>query len=139
MITTSQNKIDHEWAQHTFNLGLHATYNQQNFSRQGGHNYTSTSHINGLYTNLHNHTTFKNNTLINDNQNSDQFPVYVRFHPNNIITKWKSSPTDNPHITSPNQPPKTPNNVLRRKQARNRQPYKHSTPQATHPQQKENA
>lgn len=83
------------------NLGLHVIPNQESISRQGDHNSTSTNLIDGFYTNLHNHTLLTSNTLINQNQNSDHYPVYLQLAPNNILIKSKRLPPNHPRITYP--------------------------------------
>lgn len=56
-------------AQHMQNLlTLHPIYNTETFSWQGGHNHTSSSLIDGLFTNLPHHTQMICKTLLNYNQ-----------------------------------------------------------------------
>jgi hypothetical protein len=59
---------DYEWAHFTSTLGLYPINNLEQLTRQGGHNYTSTSHIDGFYSNK---TNLQSHTLLNLNQNSD--------------------------------------------------------------------
>ena len=44
-LITPPNQDDYEWARFTHNNGLTVVNNPTSFTRQGGHNYTSTSHI----------------------------------------------------------------------------------------------
>ena len=76
-IPSPPNQNSHEWTHFTNNIGLNAINNHNSFTRQGGYNYTSTSHIDGFYSNLPNHNTLKCHTITNVNQNSDHYPVHT--------------------------------------------------------------
>ena len=98
------NQNDLEWAHFTNNIGLITINNQHNHTRQGGLNYTSTSHIDGFYSNLPNHNHLTCYTLDNLNQNSDHYPVQLNLHPNSIVIKEPHPHTSNPRITYPIHP-----------------------------------
>ena len=74
------------------------------FTRQGGHNYTSTSHIDGFYTNIPNTTNLQSHTLTNLNQNSDHSPVLLQLAPNTVVIKEITTPITTPRITYPIPP-----------------------------------
>ena len=95
-ITSLPNTNDYEWARFTQNIGLHIIHNPTSYTRQGGHNYTLTSHIDGFYTNIPNHHTLLSHTLINLDQNSDHYPVQLQLAPNSVIIKTKLTPNSNP-------------------------------------------
>ena len=95
-ITSPPNPHDHEWAHFTQRLGLKTINNQDIYTRQGGHNYTATSHIDGFYSNLPNHASLQSHTLTNLNQNSDHYPVHLQLAPNTIIIKTKTTPNTRP-------------------------------------------
>ena len=99
--TTPPNTDDQEWASFIQNIGLKAVHNPENFTRKGGHNYTSTSHIDGFYTNDPNITNLHSHTLTNLNQNSDHYPVQLQLAPNTIVIKEITTPTSTPRITYP--------------------------------------
>ena len=81
------NPIDYEWAHFINTIGLNTVNNNNNFTRQGGHNYTSTSHIDGFYSNHHNLNQLQSHTITNLNQNSDHYLVQLQLQPNSIIIK----------------------------------------------------
>ena len=100
-ITSPPNKDDYEWAHFTSTLGLQPINNLEQFTRQGGHNYTSTSHIDGFYSNKN---TLQSYTITNFNQNSDHYPVQLQLPTNSIVLKEiKTTPT-NPRIIYPIPP-----------------------------------
>ena len=103
-ITTPPNLADQEWASFTHNNGLQAIKNPIGFTRQGGHNYTSTSHIDGFYTNTPNAANLQSQTLTNLNQNSDHYPVMLQLDPNTVVIKETTTPTNTPRITYPIPP-----------------------------------
>ena len=103
-IISPPNPQDHEWAHFTQRLGLNTIDNHDIYTRQGGHNYTATSHIDGFYCNLPNHATLQSRTITNLNQNSDHYPVQLQLAPNTIIIKTKPTPNTNPRITYPISP-----------------------------------
>ena len=103
-ITTPPNMEDQEWARFTQNNGLKVIKNPICFTRQGGHNYTSTSHIDGFYTNTPNTTNLQSHTLTNLNKNSDHYPVILQLAPNTVVIKETTTPTNTPRITYPIPP-----------------------------------
>lgn len=84
------NQEDKEWTQFLQNLDLHPIHNKENFSRQGGHNYTSSSLIDGFFTNLTQHTLLTCQTLINQNHNSDHYPVSINLDPLHLVRKTQT-------------------------------------------------
>ena len=92
---------DHEWARFIYNNGFTVFNNPTNFTRQGGHNYTSTNHIDGFYTNIPNTPNLQSHTLTNLNQNSDHYPVLLQLTPNTVVIKDTTTPTNTPRITYP--------------------------------------
>ena len=72
--THTHNQNNYDWSHFTPNNGLNAINNKNSFTRQGGHNYTSTNLKDGFYSNHPNHN---NNlqcyTITNLNQNYDWF------------------------------------------------------------------
>ena len=103
-ILSPPNQADHEWAQFTQKVGLHVINNHNNFTRQGGHNYTSTSLIDGFYSNSPGHNNLQNHTVTHLNQNSDHYPILLQLPPNIIITKRTTNPTYAPWIIYPISP-----------------------------------
>ena len=68
---------------------------------KGGHNYTSTSHIDGFYTNFPHTPSLICHTITNFNQNSDHYPVQFQLNPNSIVIKDHTALTNLPRITYP--------------------------------------
>ena len=97
--TPTQN--DYDWHNFTQNNGLQVIKNPHSLTRQGGHNYTSTSHIDGFYTTNPTHNTWQCHTLTNLNQNSDHYPVQLQLAPNNIVLKDTTTQPITPRITYP--------------------------------------
>ena len=67
----------------------------------GHSHYTSTSHIDGFYTNIPNTANLLCSTITNLNQNSDHYPVQLQLNPNSIVIKDHTTPTNSPRITYP--------------------------------------
>ena len=105
-IPTTPNHNDQEWARFTQANNLNVVPNPKPLTRQGGHNYTSTSHIDGFYTNTSHTPNLISHTITNLNQNSDHYPVQLQLNPNSIIIKDHNIPTNQPRITYP-IPPKS--------------------------------
>lgn len=103
-IHTPPNPTDQEWAHFTQINDLKVVNNLWSLTRQGGHNYTSTSHIDGFYTNTPNTANLLSNTITNLNQNSDHYPVQLQLNPNSIVIKDHTTPTNSPRITYPISP-----------------------------------
>ena len=97
--TTPSNTDDQEWACFVQNNGLKVVHNPINFTRQEGHNYISTSHIDGFYTNDPNITNLHSHTLTNLNQISDHYPVQLQLAPNTIVLKKTTTPINTLRIT----------------------------------------
>jgi hypothetical protein len=95
------NPSDQEWARFTQNIGLNIIHNQANYTRQGGHNYTLTSLIDGFYSNTPNHNTLQSHTITNLNQNSDHYPVQLTLAPNSVIIKTTPTSSPSPRLTYP--------------------------------------
>ena len=106
-ITSPPNPNDYEWARFTQNIGLNIINNQTSYTRQGGHNYTLTSLIDGFYSNAPNHNTLQCHTLSNLDQNSDHYPVQLQLAPNSVIIKTTIPHNPNPRLTYP-----IPENIL---------------------------
>jgi hypothetical protein len=89
---------DLEWKQFTNSLHLKYIPIDTNYSYQGGHNYTSTSLIDGFYTKIQPSTInmhdFSSKTIVNLKQNSDHYPINLYIPPNNIISKKHSPPSN---------------------------------------------
>lgn len=88
------NTYDQEWACFIHNNRLKVINNPINFTRQGGHNYTSTSHIESFYINAPNAPNIQSHTLTNLNQNSDHYPVQLQLAPNTVVIKETIIPTN---------------------------------------------
>ena len=99
--TSPPNPNDYEWARFTQSIGLNIIQNQATYTRQGGHNYTHTSLIDGFYSNHPNHNTLHSHTITNLNQNSDHYPVQLQLTPNSVIIKIKPTHNSHPRITYP--------------------------------------
>ena len=100
-MSSPPNPNDYEWARFTQNIGLHIINNQASHTRQGGHNYTHTSLIDGFYTNMPNHHTLISHTLTNLDQNSDHYPVQQQLATNSVIIKTTPTSNSNPRIIYP--------------------------------------
>ena len=100
-IPTPPNPNDQEWACFTSTNGLKVINNPHPITRQGGHNYMSTSHIDGFYINTPNAPNLQSHTITNLNQNSDHYPVQLQLHPNSIVFKEPTIAIPQPRITYP--------------------------------------
>ena len=96
--------MDQEWAHFIQTNGLKVITNPIAFTRQGGHNYTSTSHIDGFYSNAPLTSNLQSHTLTNLNQNSDHYPIQLKLAPNTTILKVAITPTNNPRLIYPIPP-----------------------------------
>ena len=86
---------DIEWR--TFIDSIHLTYTPTNniYSRQGGHNYTQTSLIDGYYIKTPDNTLYTS-TINNDhNLNSDHSPVTLHIPPNTLLARPTPPTTNN--------------------------------------------
>ena len=96
---TPPNPTDQEWAHFRQISNLKFVHNPCSLTKQGGHNYTSTSYINGFYTIIPNTANLLSSTITNLNQNSDHYPVQLQLNPNSIVIKDHTTPTNLPRIT----------------------------------------
>ena len=103
-LITPPNPIDYEWTHFVNTTNLNPINNHKSFTRQGGHNYTSTSHIDCFYSNHPNINHLESHTITNLNQNSDHYPVQLQLPPNSIVIKETQPPPNNPRITYPIPP-----------------------------------
>lgn len=76
---------DLHWYTFTSRIGLHPIRNFTKFIREGEQNYTSTSHIDGFYTNQY--TLLRCKTKLNLNQNFDHYAVNLDWGTNSISQK----------------------------------------------------
>jgi exonuclease III len=111
-INTAPTQQDLDWKQFTNSLHLNYIPTNTNYSYQGGHNYNSTSLIDGFYTKIQpsppNTPIFSSTTILNRKQNSNHYPINLHIPSNNIISK-KHLPTPNsnkPKILNPIPPEK---------------------------------
>ena len=81
---TPPQEEDIQWKTFTTTLNLEYIPTNNNFSRQGGFNYTSTSLIDGFYINSPDNNKFISTTNTNMNLNSDHYPVTLH-NPQNIL------------------------------------------------------
>lgn len=94
---TPPHEEDIRWKTYIDNLALTYIPTDTTYSRQGGHNYTHTSLIDGFYTNTQHATTYTSSTLQEQNLNSDHLPITLEIPPNTLIAR----------ITQPKAPPST--------------------------------
>ena len=85
------------WNIYTESLSLTYIAINTNYSRQGGHNYTHTSLIDGFYTNIQNSNIHTSTTLLDSNLNSDHLPIILHIPPNKLLATQIPPPTT--HIT----------------------------------------
>ena len=81
---TPPQEEDIQWKTFTTTLNLEYIPTNNNFSRQGGFNNTSTSLIDGFYINSPDNNKFTSTTNTNMNLNSDHYPVTLHI-PQNIL------------------------------------------------------
>jgi hypothetical protein len=99
-ILQTPNQEEKDWTQ--FMQGrLHPIHDNENFSQHGGQNYTSISIIDGFYTNIPLHTSPKCQTLSNQNQNSNHYPINLTFDSLQLARKSHKSTKYQPKITYP--------------------------------------
>lgn len=86
----------------TSNLNLQFIPNNTHFSRQGWDNYTSTSLIDGFYTNTP-HLSFTCTTNTSSTHNLEHFPIILHTHPDLLIYKATGKPPTNhtPRLHNP--------------------------------------
>ena len=93
---------DHLWRTFTTSLDLTYVHTNTNFSRQGGHNYTQNSLIDGFFikTNTNNH--YISTTDQTTHLNSDHLPIHLHIPPNTLIAKDPITvPAPPPRILNP--------------------------------------
>lgn len=90
---------DRKWACCMQTLTLRPIQNTKILSRQGGHNYSSTSLIDGFYTNTSNHTNLTCTTLLHQNQNSNHYPISLDLGLNTLVQKVNNPTRHTPKIT----------------------------------------
>ena len=86
-ITTPPQDEDHQWNNFTTSLNLEYIPTNNNISRQGGYNYTSTSLIDGFYIRSPDNNKFVSTTNTNLNLNSDHYPVILHIPHNTLIAR----------------------------------------------------
>ena len=87
------------------NLNLHPIRNTETLSRQG-QNHSSTSLIDGFYTNISNHKYITCTTLLHQHQNSDHYQINVVVGSTTLAQKVHKPITHTPRITYPISPEK---------------------------------
>ena len=100
-IPQTPNQEDKDWGRFIQGLALDPIHNNETFSWQGGQNYTSTSHSDGFYTNIPFHTLLKCQTLTNQIQNSNYYPVNLTPNSTQLVQKSHQLPEYQPKITYP--------------------------------------
>ena len=85
--TTPPQEEDIRWRTYTDSLALTYIPTNTTYSRQGGHNYTHTSLIDGFYTNTQYATTYTSNTLQEQDLNSDHLPISLEIPPNTLLAR----------------------------------------------------
>ena len=68
-----------------------------NYSRQGGHNYTSTNLIDGFFIKTKNPTLYTSTTITEQNLNFDHLPITLHILPNTLLAH---QPTNTPNQTT---------------------------------------
>ena len=84
---TPPNEKDLMWKAYTENIALTYIPTNTNFSRQGSHNYTHTSLIDGFYIKTQNPTLFTFTMLMEQNLNSDHLPIILHVPPNILLAR----------------------------------------------------
>ena len=128
-IPTVPNSSNQKWARVIQSNDLNIIDNLTILTGQRGHNYTSTSHIDGFYTNVPNASNIQSHTITNLNQNSYDYSVKLQLTLNSIVIKEKHNahkPTLNQIANSPLKPPKSTNNLLWKTKPSNRKPHRNT-------------
>ena len=81
------------WNTYAQSLSLTYIPINTNYSRQGGHNYTHTSLIDGFYTNTQNSNIYTSTTLLEPNLNSEHLPIILHIPPNKLLARQPPPPT----------------------------------------------
>ena len=90
---TPPQEEDLAWNIYVESLSLTYIPTSTNYSRQGGHNYTHTSLIDGFYTNTQNSNIYTSTTLVDSNLNSDHLPITLHIPPNKLLARQPPPPT----------------------------------------------
>ena len=90
---TPPQEEDLAWNIYVESLFLTYIPTNTNYSRQGGHNYTHTSLIDGFYTNTQNSNIYTSTTLVDSNLNSDHLPITLHIPPNKLLARQPPPPT----------------------------------------------
>jgi hypothetical protein len=86
----------HIWRAFTTSLELHYVPTNTNFSRQGGHNYTQNSLIDGFFIKSPNNNHYSSTTNKTTHLNSDHLPIHLIIPPNTLIAKDPLTPSTPP-------------------------------------------
>ena len=78
---------DHLWRTFITNIDLQYVPTNTNFSRQGGHNYTQNSLIDGFFIKTPNNNLYTSTTNLTTHLNSDHLPVHLHIPPNTLIAR----------------------------------------------------
>ena len=118
--TTPPQPEDHMWR--SFTTGLELSYIPTNtkFSRQGGHNYTQNSLIDGFFIKTPNNNQYTSTTNQNIQLNSDHLPIHLQILPNIFIAKDP--------LTTSEPPPRILNPYQRRTSTNSTQIFLKETP-----------
>ena len=81
------------WNIYAESLSLTYIPTNTSYSRQGGHNYTHTSLIDGFYTNTQNTNIYTSTTLLEPNLNSNHLPIILHIPPNKLLARQPPLPT----------------------------------------------
>ena len=94
--TTPPQPEDYLWR--SFITGLELSYIPTNitFSRQGGHNYTQNSLIDGFHIKTSHNQQLTSTTIQTTHLNSDHLHIQLRIPPNTLIAKEPITPSDPP-------------------------------------------
>ena len=84
---TPPQEEDHLWRTFTTCLDLSYVQTNTNFSRQGGHNYTQNSLINGFFIKTNTNNQYTSTTDQTTRLNSDHLPIHLHIPPNTFIAK----------------------------------------------------
>ena len=105
--TTPLQPKDHLWRSFTTSLELSYVPTNTKFSRQGCHNYTQNSLMDGFFIKTPNNNQYTSTTNQDTQLNSDHLPIHLQIPPNTLIAK-------DPAITS-EPPPRILNPISQEK------------------------
>ena len=90
------------WRTYIENLVFTYIPTNTNYSKQGGHNYTSTSLIDGFFIRTQNPTLYTSTTITDKNLNSDHLPITLHIPPNTLLASHPpNTPNQTTRITNP--------------------------------------